>query len=326
MTTSDRFTVVLGVVLVFGISALIGFRVGSLITKPFSGKTIQPSNENTTFSTPTTPYADADSTVLDRIDLNLDRPPKSPDNHEQSSPPGQEKPRVAIVIDDLGYDLTTIDRFETIGQDLTMALIPNRPQSDHLYERLKDNRELIIHMPMEPQGYPGIDPGKNALLTDMSRREIRRHVRRTLRRYPEAVGLNNHMGSAFTSKPEALRPVLEVLKQENRFYLDSNTTSDSAGPQLARELGLPHGTNHVFLDNTRDRTSIRSQLNKLVKLAQRDGEAIGIGHVQFPETAQVLAEELPNYDEEVTFVNLSDLIRQGSNTANRLDQTSSRNS
>ncbi len=234
-----------------------------------------------------------------------------PESDRPDRPLGEsdpDRPRVAIVIDDLGYEMGTVETFESISQDLTMAVIPDRPYSDELYERWKNEFEFLVHMPMEPRDFPEVDPGENALFLGMNGSEIRRRVRQSLRRYPSAVGMNNHMGSAFTGDAESMRHVLRVLSEEGMFFLDSNTTRDSVVSRVASELNVPVGVNRVFLDNVQSREHIAAQLETLIDRARREGQAIGIGHVQSMETARVLADRLPDYEEEVQFVPVSEII------------------
>lgn len=222
---------------------------------------------------------------------------------------GPSRPRVAIVIDDLGWDRGSADVYEEIDQPLTMALMPGRPYSQWFYDRWGDRYEFLVHMPMEPLGYPGDDPGELALMTAMSDREVERRVRSIVRRYPKAVGFNNHMGSAFTQNRAGMNALMKELARHNLFYLDSLTTSSSVAEPVGDKWGVPVVENQVFLDRERTESAVRDQLKKLIARARERGSAIGIGHVQSLPTARVLREEMPRYAREgIDFVPLSDLV------------------
>jgi len=202
---------------------------------------------------------------------------------------------VAIVIDDLGWDRRNVDAYESIEASLTMALMPGRPHSDWFYRRWRDRFEFILHMPMEPRGYPEDDPGRLALLLSMSPDRITGRVRSVLKRYPGMTGLNNHMGSAFTRWRPGMNALMEVLARRGLYYLDSLTAADSLADELGRRWEVPVVKNQVFLDHQRGRRFVRRQLDRLVRLARRDGTAIGIGHIQSAVTARVLRRRLPRY-------------------------------
>lgn len=190
-----------------------------------------------------------------------------------------------------------------------MALLPGRPHSDWFYRKWKERFEFIIHMPMEPEDYPREDPGKLALLVAMSPDQIVRRVDNVLDRYPAAVGLNNHMGSAFTQHRPGMSALMKVLARRDLFYLDSRTSRDSLGVTAAHGEQVPVVSNQVFLDHERRASFVRRQLDRLVSIARQQGTAIGIGHIQSEVTARVLSRRLPHYRREgVTFVPLSQVV------------------
>jgi len=220
-----------------------------------------------------------------------------------------DRPQVAIVIDDLGWDPRTAKYYDELELSLTMALLPQRPRSQSFYERWKDQFEFIIHMPMEPEGFPHDDPGEGALMTSMGREEIRDHLQSVFETYPRAVGMNNHMGSAFTADRERMSHVMEFLSEKDLYYFDSGTSANSKALEMANRWNVPVIKNQVFLDNKRDRESIRQQLEKLVERARDRGSSVGIGHIQSVKTAEVLAGQLPRLQEKgIEFVPLSEIV------------------
>lgn len=218
---------------------------------------------------------------------------------------------MAVVVDDLGWQKEMAPLYDEIDQPLTMAILPERPYSEELYHRWKDRHEFIIHMPMEPEGYPRDDPGRSALMTSMSGEEIRRQLEEVLRRYPKVRGLNNHMGSKFTSTPSSMRSVMSVLDSRGMYYLDSRTSAESVAFSVGRKAGVPVLTNDVFLDHVnRDYQSVRRQFEKLIEIAREEGRAIGIGHFQSGATARVLRDLMPVYARRgVEFVTLGEIVR-----------------
>jgi polysaccharide deacetylase 2 family uncharacterized protein YibQ len=121
----------------------------------------------------------------------------------------------------------------------------------------------------------------------MSPSRIRDLLDEDLDEVPEAVGVNNHMGSAFTESAPSLAPVLAVLRERGLFFLDSMTSPASRGDEMARAVGIPFIRRDVFLDNDRNVRAILAQLDKAERAAAKNGQAVAIGH-PYPETLEAL--------------------------------------
>lgn len=198
------------------------------------------------------------------------------------------RPRMAIVVDDLGPDNRVAEELLRLDASITFSILPLQSQSRRIaQEAHAKGREVILHLPMEPRGFPVKDPGKGALFVAMSERELLRQLRKDLDAVPFIVGVNNHMGSRFMEHAGAVRLVLGELKKRGLFFLDSRTTAKTEGYQIARELALLAGERDLFLDNENDVQDIRAQLEGLIRLARDHGRAIGICH-PYPSTITAL--------------------------------------
>ena len=135
-------------------------------------------------------------------------------------------------------------------------------------------REIMLHVPMEPQGYPAVNPGDDALLVRFDKGEIRRRFAGYLKRVPHAVGANNHMGSRFTEDEQGMAVVMEMMQAQGFFFVDSLTTGRSKVGQVAESYDVPHVKRDVFLDNVADVAAIKEQLARLVQQARQKGYAL----------------------------------------------------
>ncbi len=199
--------------------------------------------------------------------------------------------RIAILIDDLGESVTTLDDLAALGEGLSYAVLPFATRSGEVAAALGERgAELLLHLPMEARSDEDAGPG--ALTVGMSRREIRRATERALAAVPGAVGVNNHMGSLLSADRDAMAAMLGVLAERGLFYVDSRTSPDSLGFALAREAGLPAAARDVFLDPELGEAAIRAEFARLLALARERGAAIGIAHPH-AVTLRVLAAELP---------------------------------
>lgn len=222
--------------------------------------------------------------------------------------------RVAIVIDDMGSDLKKLNELFEVDAPLTVAVLPFQRYSKAVATKihLRKGWEVILHLPMEPKGLSLGDsdknPGKGALLTSMSAREVVRQTLAGINDVPYAGGVNNHMGSKFTEDAVLMRAALNVMMQNKLYFLDSRTSASSIAGKIAREMGIRNADRSVFLDNTRDAKYIKGQLDELVIMARRKGKAIAIGH-PYPETIAALKSNISFLKEQgVEVVKLSDLV------------------
>jgi len=210
---------------------------------------------------------------------------------QTEAPPVPAGARVVIIMDDLGRDLQRVRQLLEIDLPVTLSILPNtRHAAEVATLAHRHKREVMIHIPMEPLAYPDTSPGDNALLVKLSNGEIRKRFYSYLEKIPYAVGGNNHMGSRFTADAEKMRPVLEVMRGEGLFFIDSRTTGLSVAAAEARDIGVPVASRDMFLDNDRDVDRISLQIRKLALLAARRGSAIGICH-PYPQTLEALRRE-----------------------------------
>jgi hypothetical protein len=196
-----------------------------------------------------------------------------------SPPEKAPRGRIAIIMDDLGRDRDTAQRLLQIDLPVTMAILPDLPAAKAVAELAhRHGREVLIHLPMEPEGYPAVDPGAGALFVALPPQEIRLRMGRYLKEIPYAVGANNHMGSRFTADRQGMEVVLAELKDAGLFFIDSRTTAHSIALEEATRQGIVASGRDVFLDNVEDVGAIGVEIDKLASLALRRGKAIGICH------------------------------------------------
>lgn len=169
-------------------------------------------------------------------------------------------------------------------------------------------REILLHLPMEPQGYPDTDPGPQAVMVGMGRADIEARLDKALAALDRATGVNNHMGSAATSDQATMDNLMAALQDRDLLFLDSLTTANSVAYATAQSHGLPALRNRIFLDyDNEDEQKITDHLHALVKAARASGFAVGIGHPH-PATARVLVREIPRLAAEgVVFVTVSEM-------------------
>ena len=188
------------------------------------------------------------------------------------------KPKVAIIIDDLGYQQEIAERILNLKFPITVSVLPFLSDSQLVAKMAKENgMTVLLHLPMEPHN-SNVNPGKGAIYSTMNEEEIRNKMLANLLEFPEADGVNNHMGSKVTENKEIMRIVLNEIKGRDIFFIDSMTSPDSVGYKLSKEMGIRTAFRSVFLDNEQDVEYISNQVSLLKEFALRNGSAIAIGH------------------------------------------------
>ena len=222
-----------------------------------------------------------------------------------------KKPKISIIVDDIGIDKDAVDHLIGISNNFTFAILPNRSFTSYAAERAsKNNVDILLHQPMEPKlnsGYTADDAGEGVLMVGQTKESIVKTLNNNLLSLPNVVGVNNHMGSKFTENEELMLLILGSLKQKDLFFVDSLTSSNSKGYIIAKELGMKAAKRDVFLDDEKkDKSYVKKQLRKLVSKARKRGYAVGICHT-YPQTIKALREEIPNISKEVDITPINKL-------------------
>ncbi|MBI5748156.1 MAG: divergent polysaccharide deacetylase family protein [Nitrospinae bacterium] len=249
--------------------------------------------------------------IYDKVE-DVELPPA--DNKSENIPQSKDASRanvrrVAIIIDDLGWNKESADALLNIDAPICFAILPHLPFSKIIADEagLK-HRDVLLHLPMEPYGYPHKDPGMKPLTDDMNKNDMEALIKDYISEIPHIVGINNHMGSKFTENERGMRYVMEILKDKNLFFVDSFTTPKSLAYQTAKASGVKTARRQVFLDNEEDEEYIKGQIEKLITIARKDNNAIGIGHPH-PQTINVLQKMVPLMKENgIEIVPVSELV------------------
>jgi len=221
-------------------------------------------------------------------------------------------PRIAIIIDDLGYQLAAGKRAIDIPGPLAFAVLPSTPRGE-LLARIAHNqgKEVLLHLPLESVEFSGpAEPG--GILLDMSRATFRSTFADAIDSVPFVTGVSSHRGSLLTRHPGHMGWLMEeILARDNLFFIDSYTTHESVALRMAIEAGVAATKRDVFLDHDPSAEAVSREFKRLKSLARKNGQAVGIGHLN-PATLDYLERELPNLEDEgFELVSISQLLSSG---------------
>ncbi|MFZ5587474.1 MAG: divergent polysaccharide deacetylase family protein [Thermodesulfobacteriota bacterium] len=235
-------------------------------------------------------------------------PSGAPTPTPPAPPPAVDRPRVAIVIDDLGHSLEAAHKLLALDLPLGFSVLPFSAHGREVAQEARARgREVLLHLPMEPKSYPGLNPGPGALLARMGPERLRQAVQAALEQVPGVAGMNNHMGSRLTEDRQAMQAVCEVLRQRGLFLLDSLTSPHSQAWRLAQAMGVAFARRDLFLDHDPGREAVTAQIARLIELAKLRGQAVAIGHPH-ASTIQALAEQAGRLRQEVELTPISRLL------------------
>lgn len=221
--------------------------------------------------------------------------------------PRPQKPQVAIIIDDFGYNFDEFNSLHQLYLPVTISVLPNLPSSRRTADFARAaGYEILLHLPMAPKEKKRLEKGTIAF--GMDKETIRQQIEADLASVGPVSGVNNHMGSAATADTMLMEMVLSDLKSRDLFFVDSVTSPRTIAFETGRELGVPVARRDVFLDNNPDREYIKGQIRQLMRKAQINGRAIGIGHPH-PETFIAIKEMLPEMESAgISLVTISKML------------------
>ena len=230
---------------------------------------------------------------------------------------------IALIIDDLGYQLKNDERAINLAGQISYAFIPNTPHARKLANLAhKNNKGIMLHLPMESEQARRQEPG--VLTTAMEQQEFIYLVKQSLATIPNVSGLNNHMGSLLTQSNKHMQWLMAYLSSidyanglynDELFFIDSRTSDKTVAENIANQYQIPNTRRNVFLDHVNTRQAIEEQFQRLIKLAKKNGSALAIGH-PYQHTLSILEEKLPQLEENgIKLISVRELINIQRNCA-----------
>jgi polysaccharide deacetylase 2 family uncharacterized protein YibQ len=221
-----------------------------------------------------------------------------------------DSPRIAIIIDDLGYHLANGKRAIELPGTISFSFLPGSPRARVLADQAHAaGREVLLHLPLQADSISqNVEPSEINL--DMSQARVGTTFSEALAAVPHVVGINSHRGSLLTRHPGHMMWLMqEIAKREQLFFIDSYTTHHSVALQIAEESGVDATRRDVFLDPDRSPETVAREFERMKEVARQRGQVVAIGH-PYPSTLELLERELPRLAEEgFELVNVSEIVR-----------------
>jgi hypothetical protein len=213
--------------------------------------------------------------------------------------PSGEPARLLLVVDEFGPEASDslAGQFLALGVPVTGAVLPGYRSTRNWANRLSQKgHEVLVQLPLEPEGYPKRDPGPGAILVDMPSGQIQRLVQKHLKEVPHATGATSFMGSLALADVAAMDAVMTELKRGQVYFLDPRDVTVSVAVERAAQAGVTtFRVDQTFEAPGRFETQVKAmqrQLDAAVSLARRRGYAIVLAHPD-PAALALLRREIP---------------------------------
>ena len=218
------------------------------------------------------------------------------------------KPKISIVIDDLGDNSIIARKMLSLPGKMTAAILPHTPHAKLISKIASENgHDIIMHLPMEAYSRPDL-LGPGALLQTMDQATFSETLKKNIESIPNIIGINNHMGSLLTNDIEKMSWLMSEAKDKQFLFLDSKTSESSVAEATAKEYGVPALGRDIFLDHKGAINSIEQQFKRAENIAKKTGTAVVICH-PYPETLEFLQENLHTIQKSFNLVGVSELIK-----------------
>jgi polysaccharide deacetylase 2 family uncharacterized protein YibQ len=219
--------------------------------------------------------------------------------------------RVAIIVGGLGLSQTgTQSAIRELPSEITLGFSPfGNSLQRWMQTARREGHEVTLQLPMEPLGYPTIDPGPQTLTSKASVGENLGNLRWSLGRMTNYPMVTNYLGAGLTNKDTKLRPILQEIKNRGLAFFDDGSVDSSMAIPIAKDIRLSYLQGNAIIDSRRDANAMRSQLNALEGLAKQQGFAVGTA-TAFPDTIAVIKEWAENAQKRgILIVPASNLVK-----------------
>ncbi len=198
--------------------------------------------------------------------------------------------RIAIIVGGLGLSQSgSKSAIEQLPGAVTLAFAPYGNSLGRWMKMARqDGHELLMQVPMEPIGYPTVNPGKHTLVTNTAAGKNLESLHWSMARMTNYTGIMNYLGARILADEGALGPVFGEIAGRGLLFLDDGSTRESKAESVAKTVGLPFLKGNIVLDAGRSAAEIKKNLLLLEKLARRRGMAIGMASA-FPKSVKSIA-------------------------------------
>ncbi len=185
------------------------------------------------------------------------------------------RPRIGLVLGGLGLNAAVTEQAITrLPPAVTVAINPYAQRLALLLDQARGRGiEMLMSLPLEPQGHPQNDAGDRALLTGLTPAVNEDRLMWVLSRFHGYVGavgaLGPLRGERFAALSEPFLAMQENLRRRGLLYIDPRPGARSPERAWGRAVD-------VVVDEPATRAEIDVKLSILERLARERGTALGL--------------------------------------------------
>jgi len=198
-----------------------------------------------------------------------------------------QRPRIGLILGGLGMNAAlTEEAIARLPPAVTLAFSPYAPRLERpVAEARARGMELLLALPLEPNGYPLNNPGDRALLSGLPPAENEQRLFWALGRFTGYVGaigaLGPLRGERFAQVPALLGDLEQALHGRGLLYIDPRPGNRPPSRAWGRSVDL-------VIDEPATGSEVERKLAALEERARAQGSALGYAG----EPAPVLLERI----------------------------------
>lgn len=208
-------------------------------------------------------------------DVTLVLPARGGVGETGSAPAGG---RVALVLYGFGDGDSLARAVFSLHAPFAVAVSPaSRASATQFALAHAREREVVLHLPLEPVNYPRINPGPGTILVTMTPSQVAGRVRKFVDQAEPVVAVANHMGSLATQDMSVMTALFRELKREKLPFMHVNPAPGAVCRSLSGNLGVLYEEPDAVIEaetRGKDTQALDKRWKQLLELARERGELV----------------------------------------------------
>lgn len=217
-------------------------------------------------------------------------------------------PKISIIVTNLGLNRRSTELALTLPKECALGFLPYTKSLKPLLNRAQANgHEIYLYLPLQTSASHD-NPGRYALMNNLAQEENALRLNVILNSHARYEGVYSSYKEVFTDNTNAAETLFDHLGDRNLIFIFGKGQRPKATKYgKSRNNILP---TNVILDEEADTESISVQLNKLIKVAEEEG--IALGYAQgFTLTIEMIRKWVPSLRQKgIELIPASELLKE----------------
>ncbi len=184
-------------------------------------------------------------------------------------------PTLAIVVSGLGLSKQVGDLALRLPAAISLSFSPYARESNMWAGSARAlGHEVFVDLPLEPTGYPAVDPGPKAILGALPDEVNEKHLEWVLSRFPGYVGVMALPGERLLYHKSSAQPVLQQLGSRGVMLIIGNTNTSEPVTKMVEGVALPFVQADAEVEAEDAHDEMLTQLMAAETAARRKGSAL----------------------------------------------------